>query len=145
MKTKNYNLQKRMISAAIVLIISSVGFATPKADGALSRVTNKSSESIKLNNKSMNPAMLNVTESSAEANINELSLRIEEWLSEGSYWETENSSDLAEKELSDNIEFWMANGSYWALPHHEYKAESALTHKIKNWMNSGSYWETEDN
>ncbi len=145
MKTMIYNLQKRIFSAVFVLIISSVGFAVTKADGTPTKVSNNNSESVKVNIESVSPATGNLAESSAEANITELSQRIEEWISEGSYWEAENSSELTETELAENIESWIADGSYWAVRHHGHNAEAKLNHKIKNWMNDGSYWESSEN
>ncbi len=145
MKTMIYNLQKRIFSAVFVLIISSVGFAVTKADGTPTSVSKNNSEAVKANNESVSPATGNLAESSAEASITELSHRIGEWLSDGSFWETDNSSEMAEKELAENIESWIADSSYWAVRHHGHNAEVKLGHKIKNWMNDGSYWETSEN
>lgn len=140
-----YNLQKRMISAAIVLILSSVGFAATKADGTSSNINSNNSEAVKANIESFNPAGGTLTETLAEANMMDLSQQIGEWMSDGSYWEAENSSELAEQKLAENIETWISDGSYWAVTRHSHRAEAKLTNKIKDWMIDGSYWESNEN
>lgn len=145
MKTMIYNIQKRIVSATIVLVIATFGFAASKAEGTPTRTTHNNTKAVAANTESVNPSGANLAVTSSEANTKELSLQFGEWMSDGSYWGADNSSDLAEKVLSEDIESWIENGSYWTLPRHGHKAEARLTHKIKHWMNNESYWGDDEN
>jgi hypothetical protein len=145
MKTMIYNLQKVMISAIFVLIISSVGSAAAQAHETPVLIADNNSEAILVINEANNSTSGLLTEPSADANLRDLSLEIENWMSDGSYWESDNSSEIAEKDLSETIESWMSNGSYWSVPNHHHNAGARLTHKIKSWMDNGSYWENDEN
>jgi hypothetical protein len=140
MKTMIYNLQKGIISAILVLIISSVGSAATKDHETPALITLNNSEATMVINESNSSTSGLVAKMSAEATVSELSRRIGDWMSDGSYWETENASEMAEKELAENIQSWISNGSYWSVPTHSHKAEVRLAHKIKSWMSDGSYW-----
>lgn len=145
MKAMFYNLQKGMISAALVLTISSVGFAATKANEIPTPITNINSKAIALNSEAVAPSTGYFAEPSAETNTMELSRQIEGWMSDGSYWGVDNSSDLAEKVLSENIESWIESASYWTVPRYGHNPEARLAHRIKHWMNSESYWGTDEN
>jgi hypothetical protein len=145
MKTIIYNFQKAIFSAVLVLIITSVGSAAAQARETPALLAHNNSATLVVNMEAVNSNAALPAEPSAEANVKDLSQRIENWMSDGSYWGAENSSEMAEQELEGNIESWMANGSYWSVANHNHKAGARLTHKIKSWMNNGSYWVVDEN
>ena len=144
MKTMIYNLQKRIVSAIVVLIISSVGFAATKTEGTRANVTDNNSKALAVNTESVSPSGANLAEALSEASTMELSMQFGEWMSEGTYWGVDNSSDLAEKVLANDIESWVENGSYWSAAPNRHNAATRLSHAIKRWMNSGSYWNSDE-
>jgi hypothetical protein len=133
MKTTIYNLQKGIITAILVLVISSFGFATTKVHETTSVTNSNNSETLTVNNDAVSSATV-------EANKSDLSERIEDWMSDGSYWETDNSAVTTEKDLAFEIESWMANGSYWKSDRNDQNSGKRITHKIKSWMTNGSFW-----
>ena len=133
MKTTIYNLQKGIITTSLVLIISSFGFATTKVHETTNIAKSNNSGTLAANNDA-------VSSSTVEANKSDLSERIEEWMSDGSYWETDNSAVTTEKDLASEIESWMANGSYWKSANKDQNSGKRIAHKIKSWMTNGSFW-----
>jgi hypothetical protein len=127
------------------MIISSVGSVAAKDHDTSALFARNNSETKIVSNEANSSISGLTAESAAEAAVSELSRRIGDWMSDGSYWETENSSQMAEKELSENIQSWIANGSYWTRPVRSQRAEARLSHKIKHWMNNGSYWGIDEN
>ena len=138
MKTMNYNLQKGIISSILVLIILTVGSAAAQshenptimnsniADATIHEASTTGDVSAELIN---------------EAIAKELSYQIENWMSNGVYWETDNSSEASESDLASEIESWMSSGSFWDETPIATNTAELLTSKIKSWMTNGSYWE----
>lgn len=135
MKTMVNNLQKGIITAILVSIISTVGNAATKTRETPNATNKNSSEAVIAKTTAGTSA-----ETAVNANEMELSDQIEDWMSNGSYWESDNSSELSKNDLAAEIESWMSNGSYWNTSHPAYKAVEPLAGKIKSWMKSGSYW-----
>jgi len=138
MKTMINNLQKGIITAILVLIISTVGNAATKTRETPNATNKNSSEAVIAKTAAGTSAEIAVN-----ANERELSDQIEDWMSNGSYWENDNSSEIAERELSSKIESWMSNGSYWNESQTN-KEVVPISGKIKSWMKSGSYWGSDE-
>ena len=97
MKTMIYNLQKVMISAILVLTISSVGSAAAQAHETPALLAHNNSEATMVINEANNSAAGILAEPSTAASAIGLSDLIEDWMSDGSYWETDNSSEVGRK------------------------------------------------
>lgn len=143
MKTMINNLQKGIITAILVSIISSVGYAATKTRETTNATNKNNSEAVIAKTLANSSTGGTSAEPAVNANERDLSDQIEDWMSNGSYWEDENSSEAAEMELSSKIESWMSNGSYWNESH-QHKAVEPLSGKIKTWMKSGSYWGSDE-
>jgi hypothetical protein len=139
MKTIIYNLQKGIITTILVLIISTVGSAATKTHETSNTTNHNMAEAITANHEASSTAGPAI-----EANERELSYQIEDWMSNGSYWEADNSSAMTEKDLAAEIESWMSDGSYWNQSNQMHKADGKITHKIKSWMSNGSFWGTDN-
>ena len=138
MRTMINNLQKGIITAILVTIISIVGNAATKTRETPNATNKNSSEAVIAKTAAGTSAEIAVN-----ANERELSDQIEDWMSNGSYWENDNSSEIAERELSSKIESWMSNGSYWNESQTN-KEVVPISGKIKSWMKSGSYWGSDE-
>jgi hypothetical protein len=136
MKTTIYNLQKGIITAIMVLVISSIGFATTKVHETPGLTKSNNSETLTANNEA-------VSSSEVVANKRDLSEKIEDWMYNGSFWEEDNSSVAVEKNLASEIESWMENGSYWKSASKDQNSGKRIAHKIKSWMTNGSFWAPE--
>lgn len=144
MKTTIYNLQKGIITAILVLVISTVGSASTKSDETSTTKNSNMAEATTAKHEVSSTAGVSA-EMATEANVRELSEQIEDWMLDGSFWEADNSSEVSNKDLASEIETWMDNGSFWSKSHHTHKTVEHLTGKIKSWMTNGSYWETDEN
>lgn len=144
MKATIYNLQKGIITVVMVLVVSSVGSATTKVHETPSLTNRNNSGTPAANNEAISSTGA-LPNSTFEVNTRDLSEQIEDWMSNGSYWESDNTTDLSEKNLVSEIESWMSNGSYWAPIHHGKKASGRLEREIKSWMTNGSYWSPDRN
>jgi hypothetical protein len=140
MKAMIYNLQKVMMTAILVLTISSVGSAATKNRETSTLTNHNNSEAYIANSEanSSNGGLL--SETAVEAGLKEVSQQIEDWMTNGSYWESDNSAELTEKQLAEHIESWMANGSFWSHSDRDQKSGAKLTRKIETWMDNGSFW-----
>ena len=130
MKTMNYNLQKGIITSILVLIISTVGFAASKSHETSTATKSNMAEASTVNHEASSTGGASA-EAVTESKVKELSYQIEDWMSNGSYWEADNSSEVSEKDLATEIESWMSNGSYWDLSHHSHKTGEKLAGKIQ--------------
>lgn len=144
MKTTIYNLQKAIITAILVLAISTVGSAATKSDETSTTKNSNMTEATTVNHEVSSTAGVSA-EMATESTKRNLSTQIEDWMSDGSYWEADNAAELSIKDLASEIESWMSNGSYWSTSNHTHNTVEHLTGKIKSWMTSGSYWGTDKN
>ena len=140
MKTTIYNLQKGIITAVLVLVISTVGSAATKVRETPTLSNSNKAEVSVVKNEADASIGTAFTETATEANVRDLSDQIADWMSNGSFWEADNTSVTTEKDLASEIESWIANGSYWKSARNGQNSGRRITHKIKSWMANGSFW-----
>jgi|GEM_PF-2410893 len=133
MKTKNYNIGKKLMTLAIVALISTASFGATKENPTLS----KSAEAEKTTMVNVNP--------SAESKSDALTETLQNWMTNGSYWESENPLEVANSNISKELSRWMSNGSYWNDPVVKEDVKENISSSLKAYMRSGSYWKTVKN
>lgn len=128
MKTKNYNTGMKLTTLMIVVLISTVSFAATKENPAPS--------------KNAEPRKEVVVNEKAELKPEALTGTLQDWMNNGSYWQSDNSVEISNSEISNELSKWMSSGSYWSEPVKETK-KSNIASTLKTYITSGSYWSSE--
>lgn len=129
MKTKNFNIGKKLVVLISVAFISTVSFAATKENPKPVKFTEQ--EKMVFNKE--------IADLKSEA----LTGTLQDWMNNGSYWKNENSAEVSKSEISSELSKWMSDGSYWSEPIVKQEVGESFTSKLKSFMANGSYWNSE--
>jgi hypothetical protein len=130
MKTKNYNFGKKLTTLMIAALFSIVSFAATKENPTCS--------------KDPVPAKTTVNNNSIEVKTEVLTGTLQNWMNNGSYWESDNQSEEVNSVLINELNQWMTKGSYWSEPEVKQAVkQNNLFSALKEFMANGTYWKSE--